>query len=77
MTSTSPAPRRRRFSLQAKLTLVFIGLLITPTLVSWWLVTQIGAVTSGFGRSEATARLTALEQRVTELERRERLSGEP
>ncbi|MBK9071644.1 MAG: HAMP domain-containing protein [Myxococcales bacterium] len=61
MTPALPAPRRRSVSLQAKLTLVFIGLLITPTLVSWWLVTQIGAVTSGFGRNEATARLTALE----------------
>lgn len=60
-TPTRPAARRRSLSLQAKLTLVFIGLLITPTLVSWWLVTQIGAVTSGFGRNEATARLTALE----------------
>ncbi len=63
-TSRTSRPRRR-FSLQVKLAVTLVLVVLTPLLVSAYLVDQLGIVAANFASSEAAARQEPMDRALT------------
>ena len=59
---SSPPPRRRWVNLQVKMALALMLLVLTPLLLSAYLINQIGHVAANFAANDATARQAPMEK---------------